>query len=271
MRIDPGHSGAAAFLFAHQDDEFGVFRSIERERAQGARVEVAYLTTGVPAGGSPQIRNNESMHVLASLGVTAANIEFAGASIGIADGDLAHRLPEAVDWLSRWLRSIPDLARIYVPAWEGGHPDHDCLHAAVLIALSSEAGLSLSMVRQYPLYNAYRRRGPFFRVLFPLPQNGNVEPVPIPWVARGRFIWKCLQYPSQAKSWMGLFPFAALHYLLIGKESLQQVSLKRLIERPHDGPLYYERRQFSTWAKVSTAVDNCRRLYSGSSARPASR
>ncbi|HAK90971.1 MAG TPA: PIG-L family deacetylase, partial [Massilia timonae] len=42
MPIEP----VALFLFAHQDDEFGVFERIATLRRQGVRVACAYLTDG---------------------------------------------------------------------------------------------------------------------------------------------------------------------------------------------------------------------------------
>ena len=56
---------------------------------------------------------------------------------------------------------------VYLPAWEGGHQDHDAGH---LLGLSLAApGLRL---RQFPLYQGAGLPGPFFRVMAPLPGNG---------------------------------------------------------------------------------------------------
>jgi LmbE family N-acetylglucosaminyl deacetylase len=43
---------AALFLFAHQDDEFGVYQRILECRRRGLRVVCAYLTDGQTAGAS---------------------------------------------------------------------------------------------------------------------------------------------------------------------------------------------------------------------------
>lgn len=255
MRTEPDSQEAAVFLFAHQDDEFGVFQSIELERARGHRVHIAYLTTGVRADASSAVRDSESLRALSGLGVPRSDVLFAGSVLQIPDGALAGHLQRAVQWLATWFDTIPALARVYVPAWEGGHPDHDCLHAAALMA-SVQQGFKGS-VRQYPLYNAYRLPAPMFRVMSPLPPNGAVERVPIPLVNRFRFMRNCLGYPSQFKSWLGLFPFAALHYLLVGAEFLQEVSTARLRERPHAGALYYEHRRFATWDEVNGAILAC--------------
>lgn len=254
MHIDCGTSQRAAlFFFAHQDDEFGVFQHIVLAREAGYRVCCAYLTTGVFAGNDPTKRDQESVKVLLQLGVLREQICFAGAVLEIPDGQLMRNLDGAIDWVSGWITSFEDVATIFLPAWEGGHPDHDALHAAVLIAAGGD--MPRFQLFQYPLYNGYRCWGPLFRVLKPLPANGQSKSTPIPWRRRMQFLRHCLSYPSQLKSWLGLFPFTLLHYFVHGVESVQEVSIQRLRERPHSGQLYYERRRFSTWYEVHAAVD----------------
>lgn len=242
----------SVFLLAHQDDEYGVFESMLREREEGTRVQVAYLTTGVPRGGAPEVRNEESLRVLARLGVPPQNVYFAGAELGISDGTLHEHLPTVIDWLSNRFVCRQDVQRVYVPAWEGGHPDHDALHAAAVIAARESS--ATGRLRQFPLYNAHRCPGPFFRVMAPLADNGTVERLPIPWRRRLRFIGHCMSYPSQIKSWFGLLPFAALHYLIAGEERVQPVSDTRLGQRPHAGALYYEKRRFCTWSQMQHSL-----------------
>lgn len=254
MHIDCGASRRAVlFLFAHQDDEFGVFQHVLLAREAGYRVCCAYLTTGVFAGSDPTKREEESISVLGRLGVSRDEIHFPGVGLKIPDGQLMRNLDIAIDWLSGWIASIENVDTVFLPAWEGGHPDHDTLHAAVLIATSR--GIPRFQLFQYPLYNGYRCWGPLFRVLSPLPANGQGKLSPIPWRRRMQFLRLCLSYPSQLKTWLGLFPFTLLHYFINGVETVQEVSHRRLRERPHDGPLYYERRGFSTWGEVQAAVD----------------
>lgn len=242
----------SVFLLAHQDDEFGVFESILREREAGVRIQVAYLTTGVPLGSTPDVRNEESLRVLARLGVPAQDVQFAGAALGISDGSLREQLPAVIGWLSSRFARWQGLQRMYVPAWEGGHPDHDALHAAAVIAATASG--AAGKLRQFPLYNAHRCPGPLFRVMAPLADNGTVERISIPWRRRLRFIGHCMSYPSQFKSWLGLLPFAALHYLITGEERVQPVSGARLVQRPHEGTLYYEKRRFGTWAQMQQSL-----------------
>jgi LmbE family N-acetylglucosaminyl deacetylase len=243
----------SVFFFAHQDDEFGVFQRISLECQLGHRVICVYLTSGVKGSQSARIRNTESLGVLEKLGVAKEDVLFAGNEIDIPDGQLILRMDTAISWLEAFIGGNEHINSLFIPAWEGGHPDHDVLHAAVLIAVhSSEVELQIS---QFSLYNAYKCRGPLFRVLTPLSNNGKADNIVIHWRNRIRFLKYCLSYPSQLKSWIGLFPFTLLHYFFVGVESVQDVSLSRLMERPHNGPLYYERRKFCKWYEVQHAIN----------------
>ena len=111
-------------------------------------------------------------------------------------------------------------------------------------------------VRQFPLYNGRNCRGPFFRVLDPLPENGPATRRRILPRDRVRYLGFCLRYPSQWKTWIGLFPFIVLHYLCDPVQVLQPVDPARLRERPHDGLLYYERRGFLDWGTLQMAIDS---------------
>jgi LmbE family N-acetylglucosaminyl deacetylase len=246
----------ALFLFAHQDDEFGVFQQIVAEKMRGHRVICVYFTSGVPRGKDPGLRNQESLSVLSSLGVHRDDVFFAGSLLSIDDIHLYEHLQIASEWLDSWLGRRPLVVSVYVTAWEGGHPDHDVLHAIVVqIFHEREMG---RQVRQFSLYNGYRCSGSFYRVLFPLCGNGPVERTMIPWTNRFRFLGYCLRYPSQLKTWIGLLPFIVLHYLFHGGQTLQPVSISRTRERPHDGHLYYEQRGFSSWQMIESRLSHWR-------------
>jgi LmbE family N-acetylglucosaminyl deacetylase len=247
MPIDSrGGVPVALFLFAHQDDEFGVFHVIDACRRRGQRVVCAYLTRGVD-GVAPR-RNAESVRVLARLGVSRDDIVFAGDELGIDDATLYTALERADGWIERWFSSFEAIDTIHVLAWEGGHHDHDALHA-LAAQVADRLGL-LPRLRQFPLYNGFRCPGPLFRVLAPLAANGPVESFPIPLSRRVVHLRLCLQYPSQWKTWTGLFPFVLFHYIVSGRQTLQAVRLDRIEERPHAGRLYYEQRNFCRWERL---------------------
>ena len=130
---------------------------------------------------------------------------------------------------------------IYFPAWEGGHQDHDAAHL-VGIALAEHYRI-LEYCYQFPLYTGVNLPSIFFRTFACLPENGEPIVSKIPWKDRIRFIKLCFFYPSQIKSWMGLFPLYMMHHIFYGTQSLQRVSVDRIKCAPHSGTLLYERRQ----------------------------
>lgn len=83
----------ALFLFAHQDDECGIFQIIANELREGNHVYCAYLTDGDFNGVSPQRRNRESLNVLMKLGVQHQNVYFTGQELAI----LPERLPMFIE------------------------------------------------------------------------------------------------------------------------------------------------------------------------------
>ena len=253
MPIDaqPG-TPAALFLFAHQDDEFGVFERIAALRSQGVRVACAYLTDGQTASADAAVRNAESLAVLAALGVAPQDVVFAGQLLGIGDARLPLHLDPAARWIGQWIDSFGAIEALHVTAWEGGHHDHDALHA-LTVTLAAARGL-LGRTWQFSLYQAQGLPGPLFRVLAPLAANGAPTTRRIGFGARLRYLRLCLSYPSQRNTWIGLFPFVLLHYLLRGVQQLQPVDPARLSQRPHAGALYYEKRNFFTWPQLNAAI-----------------
>ncbi len=239
------------FFMAHQDDEFGVFHQIEHELDAGRLVRCIYVTDG-SATADPVIRNRESKLVLQKLGVAADDILFVGQQLSIVDGHLHLHVAVLVDWLSQFLDDHTTLENCFVPAWEGGHPDHDLLHAITVELLLKRA--DPPAVWQYPLYNNQGCFGPFFRALSPLSENGSIQRKSITLLDRFRYVGLCLNYPSQWRSWLGLFPFVAGHYLFNGSQYLQSVSRDRLKSPPHSRPLYYEHRGFLDWPTLRSAI-----------------
>jgi LmbE family N-acetylglucosaminyl deacetylase len=239
---------SALFLFAHPDDEFGIYHCLDQERRRGRRIRCAYLTDGGAGVASPDRRIAESLAVLRSYGVRPQDVAFPGRELSIPDGGLPEHLAKVGDWIGKHLAQHDTPAAVYLPAWEGGHHDHDGLHAVALTVLQ-RCGL-IDRVHQFPLYHGQGCKEPWFKVLAPLAANGETRTLPIPWHSRLRYVFHCMRYPSQWRSWIGLFPFVAWHYLARGTQCLQAVSPARTGSRPHEGPLYYEQRKFYTWERM---------------------
>lgn len=251
----------AVFLLAHQDDEFGVFEHIHLERERGRHVAICYFTTGVPAGGSPHRRDAESLAVLRRFGIPTSDVHFAGEQLQIADLSLVEHMEPAAGWLRRLLGD-KEIATVYAPVWEGGHPDHDCL-CAIAVSICAEGNM-LQQLRHFTLYHGRNCPGPLFRVLSPMVENGPVTRSPIPWRRRIRYLRNCLSYPSQWRSWIGLLPMMALRMILDGAQTVQVAHPERIAQRPHEGRLYYEKRGFASYAVVRERVDRLLSLMSAS-------
>ena len=241
------------FLLAHQDDEFGIFYEISAAIRRGDKVFCVFATDGArPHENPPSQRDKESLRVLQKLGVTPEFILFPGHLLGLIDGRLHEVAAKLSHWLETFLNHHPEISRCFVPAWEGGHPDHDTLHA-VAVRIKSRRPDTFELL-QFPLYNAYQCSRPFFNVFFPLVENGPTKNKHIAWADRLMYLGYCLCYPSQWRTWLGLFPFVLRHYFLSGTQSVQEVSLARVEEKPHDGTLYYEARNFITWPELQAAL-----------------
>jgi len=230
------------FLFPHQDDEYGVYPELERLAADNQVVCIAYLTSGTLDGSPSPQRNKESTRVLARLGIPEHCIHFVGTELALPDSTLYRNAEQASDAVYDLLKGKAEPTRIYTPAWEGGHQDHD---AAYAIACDLAARFDcLRASRQFPLYQGYGLWGAMWHTFAPLVDNGEVESRPMTWPQRLRYLGYCLNYASQWRTWLGLYPMYALNLLLHGRQLLQPLEPARLLAPPHMGQLLYERRGF---------------------------
>jgi GlcNAc-PI de-N-acetylase len=226
------------FIFSHHDDEAGVFHEINQHVKSGHDVFCHYYTRAVDEK-TNTVRKFESIAVLTSLGVKLENIIFCGERINALDGKLLLSSEDAFISIETQLQFLkPTL--IVTHAWEGGHHDHDFLHALVVLA-AYRLNL-LDRVFQFPLYRKHLRFGPFFKVLSPLISNGKQELKYISLNDRLFFLHLCTKYLSQTKTWIGLLPMFFINYFVNGHQVIQEVKINRIFARPHSGILYYEYR-----------------------------
>ncbi|HLY60452.1 MAG TPA: hypothetical protein VKV95_06760 [Terriglobia bacterium] len=222
---------SALFIFPHYDDEIFALSRLHFELQRGNQPICVFLIDG------GHIREIESTKCLFLSGIrNQSQIIFIGKELRVIDGHLPERLSETFRILIPILSHR--ISRIYCPAWEGGHQDHDASHL-LGVALARHFSL-LNECFQYFTYNGYRTYGKFFRVAYPMTASGTLSRKisrldGIKIACRVRF------YPSQWKTWLGLFPPLLLHYLIKPEESLRAVSFPALTQRPHPGKLLYER------------------------------
>jgi hypothetical protein len=230
------------FLFPHQDDEYGVYPVLENLVARGENTKVVYLTSGTLDGRRSEQRNHESTRVLSKIGITDADIHFLGSELHFPDGKLCEHAERAAGAVLELFNHDERPARVFTPAWEGGHQDHDA--AYIVGCYLAQAFSCLPASRQFPLYTGRGLPGSLWHTFHPLAENGPVESSQLNWSQRLRYLRYCLNYRSQWRTWLGLYPMYALYLLTRGRQYLQPLCLDRLHSRPHPGSCLYERRGF---------------------------
>jgi LmbE family N-acetylglucosaminyl deacetylase len=229
-------------LLPHQDDEFGALGIIDRATRDGLDLLAVYVTDGGGSGASVAVRNTESINVLTALGVRRDRIWFLGELQGSPDGHLVHNWRRMLTALLQALPAGP-ITEIHSPAWEGGHPDHD---ACALLAVELAKEISAPAF-QFPLYNAYRTRLPF-RLFNPVTEQG-------PIISGGtmRRMSIVRRFRSQWRVFAACAPLMVAHRLRGAPQLMQRLTPDIVTRRPHDGPLFYERRRWLTFDDFQSA------------------
>jgi LmbE family N-acetylglucosaminyl deacetylase len=240
------------FVVAHQDDECFMSTRIAREVRQGHRVLFACLTDGTAKGVRSGRRNAESTRVLTGLGLASSDLFFTGSARSIPDGRLHDHFGNAFEGLRNAFRSVA-IDEIYTTAYEGGHQDHDATHV-IAVALAREHDV-VDCTFQMPLYNGFQTRWKFFSVGKPLAANGPLVERSLEDEGLLSHAMLCRHYPSQRVPWLGLFPGRFVQLCLRRREAVQRVVPMRIRERPHDGPLLYERRGGPTFGEFCARRD----------------
>ncbi|QDM23011.1 PIG-L family deacetylase [Tardiphaga sp. vice154] len=240
------------FLFAHQDDEMGVFAEIQSTLSRGDCVACFYLTNGETAHATSETRNAESRKVMAALNVPYDSLFFVGTEYNIPDGKLFDHLEIAFTAALSTMHGFFKIAKLVIHAWEGGHQDHDAAH---VLGLAIAKTLSLTHTsQQFALYRNDPSSYLPFVMFKPLKSNGAVIEASVPVWQRVFQLVLLLRYRSQQRSILGLGPFIAWHYLTRGTQQLQPINLERVQERPHEGKLLYENRAHVSYSIFREAV-----------------
>jgi LmbE family N-acetylglucosaminyl deacetylase len=234
------------FVLAHQDDEYFALPWICEEVGSGSRIAIVFLTNG-GLRTDPQVRNNESLRALQTIGVEESRIEFLGTAAEVPDGRLIYHLTDSYNGVRNWISKLAfSPVCIYAPDWEGGHPDHD---AAYVIALRLAEDLNIKGWG-FSLYNAFKAPKRFFRVLNPLP-NTSYKTVVYSTITALKYAAFCWRYTSQWKTWIGLFPESFVKRIFWRRETVNALDRTRLQGPPHHGELLYERMFGTTYGLVS--------------------
>jgi LmbE family N-acetylglucosaminyl deacetylase len=216
-------------LIPHPDDELvGTATAIERLRHSGGDALGLYLTSGVPSnsgswwGGRPRYdrrvarRWAEASEVARELGLTIIDHQ------SIPSRELKSHLATSIRWIRNHVSALrPD--RIWVPAYEGGHQDHD---------VTNFIGAQLSEdceVWEFAEYNFFA--GKIQSQTFAHP-NGTESILMLEDDETARKMELLLRYASERKN---------LGYIGVERESLRPLAAYDYRRRPHVGRCFYER------------------------------
>lgn len=230
-------------LAPHPDDEVaGCCAAIRRARAQGSSVSVQFLTTGVPSAqrlwpwersGHPtrvEGRRQEARQVCAKLGAEVARFSSVDAR------ELKNDLRAVRRLIVEQIRARrADM--LWVPAYEGGHPDHD---VANFIASTLHKDLPVWEYSEYNFYGRRVRANKFFSLTgkeMELKLSGE----------EGRFKKMLLEmYVSERGN---------LSYVGTEREIFRPLAGYDYSRPPHPGTLFYRR---FAWAAFHPRVNHVR-------------
>lgn len=238
------------YVLAHFDDEYAAYPLLLRDAREGLNPWLLYVADYA----TPQLaqtRLNETRALVCSVGLDPARVRHVGRGVGALDGSVHTHLDAAHSALATALDEVGDVSRFVIAAWEGGHHDHDACAALALVAARSRR----RGVDQFALYNGKGVPRPLFRAGALLNENGPRDRVATSFVEWCRFTAAVRFFPSQAKTWLGLWPNMFPSYMLASGFHTQRLEARRLHQRPHEGVLLYERMFGVPYETVRQHVD----------------
>ncbi|HEY2359387.1 MAG TPA: PIG-L family deacetylase [Phenylobacterium sp.] len=238
------------YVLAHFDDEYCALPLIRRAAAEGRGQRFIHVVD-YRNPGMAQRRRLESEAFLARQGFPASAVLHLGAGRGWWDGELYRHIGPAYEALKAAVQG--PVERVVVPAWEGGHPDHDVC-AAMGVKLAVERGATA--VDQVCLYQGKGQPWIFYRASSPLAENGPAHEIRLRAGEWSAWLTSVGAFPSQLKAWSGLLPAMAMTFARQGAFRYQTLAPNRIGERPHAGSLLYERMFRTPYPLVRAAVDS---------------
>ncbi len=230
-------------LIPHPDDELvGVAAAIGRLRQRGGEIFGAYLTSGVPpsAGrwfsgrfgypGSVARRWEEASGVSRELGLTVAGRQM------VPSRRLKSHLASTLDWVRDQAKAL-SVDRIWVPAYEGGHQDHD---------VTTFIGAQLARDFNVWEYAEYNFAGGEVRSQAFVEPNGSESTLTLEAVEKRRKRELLARYVSEQKN---------LGYVEVDREALRPLPAHDYTRPPHAGRMFYQRFQ---WVPFHPRIDYCR-------------
>ncbi len=244
------------FLFAHPDDEVFISGTMKTLLDIGADIHGIWLTSGDFFGGGEN-REKEHANAMQALGLDKSRFHL----MRFPDLGLVAKLNEAADALASLLQEIqPEI--VFVNAFEGGHPDHDCVN---FLAYESSARAQISPKRfEFPLYNSAGSFHTWWWKINAFPSND--PPTLFNPLNKSAVLCKHKMMRSYPTQWMYMGParLASPQWklLAIGERYRVCPPDRDHSQRPHRGLLGYER-WFNFFMKIKFkdykgAVENAR-------------
>jgi LmbE family N-acetylglucosaminyl deacetylase len=241
---------SVVYILAHFDDEYCALPLIWQAAREGLSQRFIYLADyRDPALGARRLA--ETRAFLARQGVAADAVVPLGLGTGAFDQSVHRCAGRLFPALTEAVARAGPVARLVVPAWEGGHMDHD---ACAFMAVRLAARLGVAEVRQFTLYNGPGLPHPLLRGGAPLAENGARERLALRPAEWARWMAGVRAFPSQLYAWSGIWPAMFAGGLARGF-AWQRLAPDRVEARPHAGPLFYERMFKVPYEEVRAALD----------------
>jgi LmbE family N-acetylglucosaminyl deacetylase len=230
-------------LAAHPDDEVvGCCAAIGRARTQGASIGILFLTTGIPAREHlwPWERSRYSDYIERRRVETRQSCAQLGAEIAAFSDVPSRELVKNVTQTRKLVLEhlgATNSAVTWVPAYEGGHPDHD-IASFIGTTLRAEAE-----VWEYSEYNFFA--GETHSNEFLAPNGAELK------------LW--LSPEERLAKTNGLAIYASerrnLNYVRTEQEVFRPLAEYDYAKPPHPGTLFYRR---YAWASFHPKVNHVR-------------
>ncbi len=133
------------FVFAHPDDESFICGAMRIALDAGSEVNGAWVTSGDFFGGGKR-REAALWEAMAILGLDQSRVHL----LRVPDLGIVSEMPRAAELTAKLLDELKP-NKIFVDAFEGGHPDHDAVNFLAYEA-STRAGINPE-IYEFPLYN----------------------------------------------------------------------------------------------------------------------
>lgn len=252
-----GGPGPAVFVLAHHDDEVFCAGHIHHAMAAGRQIRILWATAGGLAPPGRRLFEGARVRRLLRLAPDA------GRELKLPDQGAWRHAARIARETEALLGTVDDRAErgasvVYVPAYEGGHPDHDAVNLAVAVLRARRPELT---AREFPLY----RRGPAgLSVQAPRPAAGTppVRFEVLPLGDDALALRRCLARANASQLLPSLLPLLALAWAA-GRgraEPSRPLPAHDYGRPPHSRPLLYElytRRRFEEFRAAASAALVC--------------